>query len=168
MMPFVKHFLRRAFMVLLKQAMQRRVSVSNAKTGWNDLVTDRSWLEAVIEREGNVASGLIENIQLEGVYVSLLDRYFLPEDPVRIDLCVRDLDRPRHALLAVWARVVQSDKGGAYFRFRPMALSDHAVLREIIDCAPAYKGGDKNRLDEIVYRDPFDLSSSLSNRCNTF
>ena len=134
--------------------------MSDAEFAWKDLLTDRSWLEAAIEGEGHSANGLIENIDLHGVYVSLSNRHFLPGDQVAIDISVRDLDRRRHPVVTVYARVMHADKKGVHLRFRPMTVSKYAILMEIVDCAPTYEGSDKMRYQQILLKEALSLSHS--------
>jgi hypothetical protein len=83
--------------------------------------------EAYITGKNDVSHGLVENLDVEGVYVRMLGSHFIPNDKVTLDLFVTDLSKTDH-IFSAKARIVRVDSKGAYLRFYPMEISQYLKL----------------------------------------
>lgn len=96
------------------------------------LVKPEKPLKAIIECEDVVAGGLVEDLTIDGLYVRLKKHGFsVSREWATVDLFLAASNGP--SILTIDARIVTVDESGIALQFRPMALSDHARLKAIIE-----------------------------------
>lgn len=106
---------------------------------------------AIVKGENHTIDGVVDGIDLDGVYVRMRNPCFATKDQVEIGFCIKDSDGVYSVLLEVHARVARVDREGVRFYFRPMALSDHEKLKAITEFVSNRKVSDRDHQEGIVF-----------------